>query len=179
MKRMYYLTGSLDSTEEISNDIHRAGITDWNFHVISKDEAGLYRRHIHGANLFHKHDVIRNAEHGALVSLVLATFATIYTIAVEPFGPDTTGFIYVAIFGFITLFGAWLGGLTGLARENQSIAQFHGDIDAGQYLILIDVRAGQESAIKELMAGRHPEARLARVGSSIVNPFQALWGTPV
>jgi hypothetical protein len=177
MKRLYYLTGSLDSAEAISNDIHQAGITDWNFHVVSKDEAGLYRRHIHGANLFHKQDVIRNAERGGMIGLVLAIFATIYTVAVDPFGPDTAGFIYVAIFGFITLFGAWLGGLTGLAKENQSIAQFHDAIDAGQCLILVDVRAGRADAIKALMSGKHPEARLVQEGSSIVNPFRAIFGT--
>ena len=177
MKRLYYLTNNLDSTEGISNDIHQAGITDWNFHVISKDDAGLYRRHIHGANLFHKQDVICYAELGALIGLVLATFLTIYTATVEPFGPETSGFMYVMIFGFISLFCTWLGGMTGLARENQAISQFHNDIDKGSFLILIDVRIKREGDIKALMAAKHPEAKLVREGSNLANPLRVLWNS--
>lgn len=172
MKRMYYLTSNLDSTVRISNDIHTAGITDWHFHVISKDEAGLYRRHVHGASLLQKQDVIRYGERGAIAGFILALLATGYAMATEVFGSEVTGFIYVAMFGFITLFGAWLGGLIGLATENQAIAQFHGAIDRGDYLILIDVRRGQEDSIARLMAEKHPEARLMRIGSNIITPFQ-------
>lgn len=175
MKRLYYLTDNLDSTEAISNDIHQAGITDWNFHVISKDEAGLYRRHIHGANLFHKQDVVCHAEFGALIGVVLAFFATLYAREMEVFGPETSGFMYLVIFGFIAMFGTWIGGLAGLARENQAIAKFHDAIDAGQNLILVDVLRRREQDIKTLMAARHPEARLVQEGSNLVNPLRILW----
>jgi len=178
MKRMYYLTGNLDSTERISNDMHRAGITDWHFHVFSKDEAGLYRRHIHAANLIQKHDIIRSGERGALIGFVVALFATGYVIATEPFGPNASGLVYVAIFGFITLFGAWVGGLSGLATENHAIAQYRDEIDAGKYLILIDVRRDQEESVRALMAEKHPEAQLMRVGSTLVNPFRLAKTTP-
>ncbi|MGX2040197.1 hypothetical protein ACWJKU_08690 [Methylocaldum sp. MU1018] len=171
MKRMYYLTSNLDSTERISNDMHQAGISDWHFHVISKDEAGLYRRHIHAANLIHKHDVIRSGERGAAIGFLIALLATGYVVATEPFGANTSGLTYAAIFGFITLFGAWVGGLRGLATENHAIAQYHDDIDAGKYLIMIDVRRNQEESVRTLMAEKHPEARLVRVGSTLVNPF--------
>lgn len=171
MRRLYFLTGNLDSTEQISNDIHRAGITDWHFHVISKDEAGLYRRKIHGANLILKHDVIRFAERGAMAGFVIGLVVTGFVMGAQPFGPGISGLAYAAIFAVVTLFGTWVGGLTGLATENQAIARFHSDIDAGQYLILIDVRKEQENAIRELMATQHSEARLVRVGSTFANPF--------
>jgi hypothetical protein len=178
MKRMYYLTGNLDSTEQISTDIHRAGITDWHFHVISRDEAGLYRRHIHGANLLLKHDIIRMGERGAMIGFAVALLVLIYVLTTDRFGPDTSGLLYVAIFGFITLFGAWVGGLIGLATENQSVARFHDDIDAGKFLILIDIRPDQEAVVRQLMAHRHPEAELVQVGSTVENPFASAGGAP-
>ena len=52
MKRLYYLTDTLDSVSKISTNLHQDGITDWNIHVLSKDEAGLYHRHVHSAHLF-------------------------------------------------------------------------------------------------------------------------------
>jgi hypothetical protein len=171
MKRMYYLTGNLDSTEQISNDIHSAGISDWHFHVISRDEAGLYRRHVHGANLFQKQDVLRYGERGGMAGFIAALLVTLYIGTAEPFGPNTSGLVYIAVFGFITLFGAWVGGLAGLATENKAIARFHDAIAAGQYLILIDVPKEKEGMVRELMEARHPEARLMQVGSTLINPF--------
>jgi hypothetical protein len=180
MKRMYYLTGNLDSTEQISNDIHAAGITDWHFHVISKDEAGLYRRRIHGAHLFQKNEAICYGERGALIGFGVALLLAIgFTMARVPFGAGASGLVYVALFGFITLFGAWVGGLMGLATENRAIARFRDDIDTGNYLILIDVRPDREEAISQLMATKHPEARLMQVaGSTLVTPFEIVRSTP-
>ncbi|CAI8736424.1 hypothetical protein [Methylocaldum szegediense] len=178
MKRLYYLTGNLDSTEQISNDMHQAGITDWHFHVVSKDEAGLYRRNIHAANLIQKHDVIRSGERGAMIGGVVGLLLTAFLMATEPFGPDVSGFVYVAAFGCVTLFGAWVGGLAGLATENHAIAQFHDDIHAGKYLIMIDVRRNQEERVRSLMAEKHPEAKLMRVGSTFVNPFEFVKAKP-
>lgn len=176
MKRLYYLTGNLDSTEGISNDIHAAGITDWHFHVISKDEAGLYRRHIHGATLFQKNEAIRYGERGALAGLALAVLLTMILMVDDSSGLGGLG--YLAVFGFITLFGAWVGGLLGLSTENRAIARFHDELEAGHDLILVDVRREQEEAIRRVMAEQHPEARLVEVGSTLVIPFDIPRGTP-
>lgn len=172
MRRMYYLTHDLDSTEQISNDLHQEGISDWNFHVLSKDEAGLYRRHIHSANYPQRLDIIRNAERGAILGLIGALFTTGYVIIAEPFGANQSGLVYVAIFGFVTLFGAWAGGLAGIARENQKIAQYHDEIEAGKFLIMIDVPAGDQGRVQAVMAQKHPEAQLQRIGSTLINPFK-------
>ncbi|WP_156497956.1 hypothetical protein [Oleiphilus sp. HI0043] len=42
MKRLYYLSPSIDSVDQVSKDLHEHGITDWNFHIISTNEEGLY-----------------------------------------------------------------------------------------------------------------------------------------
>jgi hypothetical protein len=172
MRRLYYLTDDIDSTERISNDLHAEGITDWHFHVLSKDEAGLYKRHIHSANYIHKLDIVRNAERGAIIGFVVSLLTTAWVVAEEPFGREMTGLVYVAIFGFITLFGAWMGGMIGLARENQKIAQFHDEIEAGKYLIMIDVKPGEEARLQASMARLHPEAQFKRVGSTHINPLK-------
>jgi hypothetical protein len=172
MQRLYYLTGNLDSTEQISIDLHAEGISDWHFHVWSKDEAGLYKRHIHSANFIQKLDVVRYAERGAFIGFLCALLATAYVILTDPFGPDISGLVYVTIFGFITLFGAWVGGLTGLAKENQKVAAYHDDIEAGKYLIMIDARRSEEAKVRQLMAAKHPEAVYLRTGSTFVNPFK-------
>ena len=172
MRRMYYLTDNIDSCEQISADLHHAGITDWNFHVLGKDEAGLHKRHIHSANYVHKLDIVRDAERGGLLGLVAASFVTLYLNSADTFAGHTSGLMYVAIFGFVTLFGVWAGGMVGLATENQKIAQFHDDIEAGRFLIMIDVKKEDEERLKNLMASAHPEASFKRTGSTFINPFK-------
>ncbi len=171
MKRMYYLTDSLDSTEQISVDMRQQGIANWRFHVLSKDEAGLYERRIHSANDFQQLDIIRFGERGAVVGFIFAILVTIFVLNFKPFGPNPGALIYLAIFGFITMFGAWVGGLAGIASENHKIALYRNELEAGKYLIMIDVRKGQEERVKALMEQQHPEAKLMRVDSTFTNPF--------
>jgi hypothetical protein len=72
------------------------------------------------------------------------------------------------------LFGAWEGGLTGIATENKKLAKFHGDIEAGRCLILIYARLEQEAAVRQMMRARHPEAELAAIDRHFINPFSAV-----
>jgi len=152
MKRIYYLTDTIDSTEQISKDLHSAGISDWNFHVLSKDEAGLYKRHIHSASYFQRLDIIRNAERGAMLGLLCGIYGMIYINTSQPFGPDPSFMAYVTVVGVLTLFGAWTGGLAGLGLENQKISRYHDDLEAGKYLVMIDVKAGEEDRIHDVMS---------------------------
>jgi hypothetical protein len=59
MRRLFYLVSSIDSAKEISEDLHKNGVTDWRFHVLSKDEAGLYTHNLHSASVSDRTDVVR------------------------------------------------------------------------------------------------------------------------
>lgn len=173
MRRLYYLTRSLDSTESISRDLHEEGISNWRFHVVSKDEAGLYKRHIHSANYLQKLDIIRSAEVGALIGFGfgLAMSAALMTTAM--FGSDLSWMVYAGVVAVFALFGSWVGGIWGLGHENYKIRQFHDALEAGRYLIMIDVHRDEKNELKALMARRHPEAQLMGVDSTWVNPMDS------
>jgi len=172
MKRMYYLTDTIDSTEQIARDLHDAGISDWNFHVLSKDEAGLHKRHIHAANYIQKLDIVRNLERGALVGLLCGLVGMFYLNSAQPFGPNPSAMAYFTVLLTLTLFGAWTGGMAGLGVENQKIARYHDALEAGKYLLLIDVKAEEEGRVRALMGRKHPEAQFQRTGSTFINPFK-------
>jgi hypothetical protein len=72
------------------------------------------------------------------------------------------------------LFGAWEGGLTGIASENKKLARFHDDLEAGRCLILIYAPQEQEASVVRLMRVRHPEAPLAAIDPHFINPFSAV-----
>lgn len=174
MKCIYYLSPSLKSTHEISDDLHEIGVDDWFLHIHSKDESGIVKEHLHSSNYLETLDIIRDGLIGAGAGFVASLALAALTAAVQPFGPDMPILGYLAIIFVVTCFGAWVGGLTGIASENKKIATFHDEIQAGKYLILIYAKRDQEDKIKEMMGRKHPEAVLAAVDPHFLNPFADL-----
>ncbi|MBM4195812.1 MAG: hypothetical protein FJ197_01755 [Gammaproteobacteria bacterium] len=168
---LYYLAPSLESTQRITDDLHAAGVQDFFLHVISRDESGLRTRHIHSSNYLETRDIIRDGFIGAALGLALGLVLVIAAMYFEPFGPGVPPFIFALIVGVITLFGAWEGGLAGIASENKKLAKFHHDLEAGRFLILIYARKAQGPAVRGMMRAKHPEAELAAADRHFINPF--------
>jgi hypothetical protein len=173
MKCLYYLAPTLASTHDVSDDLHEVGIEDFYLHVITRDESGLKQQHIHSSNYLETLDVIRDGFIGAALGFVFGLIGIALLMYFEPFGAhvQVPTFVYVILVGVATLFGAWEGGLTGIANENKKLARFHDDIEAGKYLILVYVRKQREEAVRKMMSERHPDAELVAVDSHFINPF--------
>lgn len=174
MKCIYYLSPTLKSTKEISDDLHAIGVNDWFLHVVSKDEGGLARARLHSSNYLETLDLVRGGLIGAAVGFVTGLLLAWLTMATELFGPDVPLLAYLAMVVVLACFSAWVGGLVGIASENKKLAAFHDEIEQGKYLILIYAKKNQEDRIKEMMSTRHPEGQLAAVDPSFLNPFAAL-----
>ncbi|TQV89256.1 hypothetical protein [Aliikangiella coralliicola] len=172
MKRLYFLTKNIDSTESISHDIHAAGITDWDFHVLSKNDKGLYQRHIHSANMLQKTDFIHSAEIGVLKGTAIGLTVALVLSQIPIHDKQVPFEILIGIFLAGILFGAWHGGLFGAQNENFRLKPFHDKIEEGYYLIMIDVAKKQVDEIVELMKSKHPEARYCTKDSVMVSPFE-------
>ena len=174
MKCLYYLTPTLESTHQVSDDLHAIGVKDFLVHVISRDEAGLRQQHIHSSNYLETLDVVRDGIIGGVVGLVAGMVGVGLLLYFDPFGFEVPSFVYYALVGVATLFGTWEGGLVGIGSENKKLAKFHDDLVAGRFLILIYALKEQEQAIRKMMLSRHPESELAAVDRHFVNPFSAL-----
>lgn len=174
MKCVYYLSPTLKSTQQISDDLHEIGVDDWFLHVVSKDEYGLSKEKLHSSNYIETLDVIRNGLIGAALGFSAGILAALATAAIEPFGPDMHWFGYVGIVFVLSCFGAWVGGLVGIASENKKLANFSAEIESGKYLVLIYAKRHQEAKVQEMMSTKHSEATLAAVDPSFLNPFAQL-----
>lgn len=174
MKCLYYLTSTLDSTRQITKDLHQAGIDDWFIHVLSKDEAGLKKEKIHSSNYLEQLDIMRYGIIGAFAGLLVGISAAVAVNLTNLFGLELPDIAYYGIIGFFTMFGVWEGGLTGIATENKKIALFHDDLESGSYLILIYAKKVSENLVKKVMEKKHQEAELAAVDTSFYNPLIGL-----
>ncbi|MDX1451199.1 MAG: hypothetical protein R3183_01490 [Oleiphilaceae bacterium] len=167
MKRLYYLAPTIDSAEQISNDLHQHGVSDWRFHILSKDEAGLYTHHLHTANALQKTDMVRFMERGLMVGLSVGLLFALPAFYIEAFTVEA----WIAICVFCVLFGTWAGGIGGISQDNYKTRHFQEAIDAGNYLIMVDAKKKDQDLIKRLMAQHHPEAQLQGSSSTYTNPF--------
>ena len=171
MKCLYYTAPTLDSARRISDDLQAVGVRDFFLHVIARDEAGLEQRHIPAGNYLETLDLARDGLIGTALGLCAGLIGAALLKLFAPFGPDVPNTVYFATVAAATLFGAWEGGLTGIASENKKLAKFHDDLEAGRCLILIYARREQEAAVIRSMRVRHPEAQLAAVDRHFINPF--------
>jgi hypothetical protein len=171
MNCLYYLARTLESTHRISNDVRALGVNDSLLHVISKDEAGLQKQHIHSSNYLETLDLVRDGLIGAALGLIPGVIGVGLLRYFQPFGPSVPRVVYFATVAVAILFGAWEGGLWGIATENRKLARFHDDIARGWYLILIYTPKDQEAAVREVMRARHREAEFAAIDPHFINPF--------
>jgi len=174
MRRFYYLADRLLSAKSVSDDLHAIGISDWNFHVLSKDESGLLSHHIHSATPLEERDIIHSGERGALLGFGLGFLLITGLKFLSPVGQymDFTTFIGLVV--LVTCFGAWVGGMVGISHDNYKIVRFHDDIEAGKYLIMVDVSKEQAHKMIDLMAKKHSDAIPVGTGSPYSNPLDGL-----
>ena len=170
MKRLYYLTDSIDVAHQISDRLHEQGITDWNFHVLGQDKAQIVRHHLHSTTPLQELDVIRSGERGVLIGFTIGVLLTCYIALFTSFGGELSWLTQVAAVVLFSFFGAWVGGLVGVSNENYKICRFHRDIENGNYLLLVDVKRPQRGIVEEVIS-QFPSVRKAGEDSTFINPF--------
>src|SRR5262249_42017825 len=157
----YYPAPTLESARRISEDLRAAGVRDSLMHVISKDAAGVAKLRIPAANYLETLDLVRDGLIGSAIGFGAGLVGVGLLKSLEPFGPNVPSIVYLATLVAATMFGAWEGGLTGIASQNSKLAGFQDDLQAGHCLILVYALQEQEARVVQMMRTRHPEAQLA------------------
>lgn len=172
MRRLFYVADDLETTRAVSDAVHEEGIRDHDFHVVSRDEAGLFRHRIHSAMTYHQLDVIHTGERWALAGVGVGLAAVLLLKLATPwdFSPDAIASAALVAFG--GLFGAWQGGMVGLTRENYKLAPYHHELEAGRHVIMIDVPREREHDVRDLLRVRFPQVQAAGADTTLINPFE-------
>ena len=172
MRRLYFLVDDVEMTEQVSDTLHRAGITDWNFHAIARDSAGLYRHHIHTATPYQQRDLVHTGARWAVTATITGLLVSATLKSFQPL-PISIDWLMVALFALICgCFGAWVGGMVGLSRENYKLAPFHEHLVAGKTLVLVDVPKAQLAETSRFMRERFPDVEYLGVDSTFINPLE-------
>ena len=175
MRRLYYVVGNIDDTEAVTRAMHEEGVSDWHLHVLAKDEAGLYTHKIHSANPIQQLDFIHTATRYAFLGLLGGTVIGLLLFGLGRVGAlgFELGGLHIVLLSLLGVcFGGWLGGMIGLSRENYKVEKFHGEIESGKYLVMVDVNRELRPQVKEMMNFRFPHIPYRGGSSTFINPFE-------
>ena len=170
MKRFYYLSKDIECVKAISDDLHQGGVTDWNFHVVAKDAASLYAHNLHGSGPLQCTDFTHWALRGALFGLTVSvcSISLLSWQSNYPDGPMLAGAI------LLTMFSTWVGGLIGFSHVHYKIARYYGRLEAGEYLMIVDIPIRNAQWVEELIELHHRgEAQKVDESSRFDNPFES------
>jgi len=167
VKRIYYLLDDIGDADSISTMLHKSGIADWQFHVLAKDEDGLYKHHLHRANFLQKKDLVHSGQRGVLVGGVAGLYLSLFIV---PWSLSSTPLFASILIALVTV-GVVSGGILGSFHENHKIARFHDDIEQGQLLIMLDIRKHQLELVTSLIKLHYPELKPVGNGSMFSKTF--------
>lgn len=169
MKRLFYVTNHLDDAEEISDQVHQAGIDDHHFYVISRDNKGLKQHHLHGSSNLKKTRIIAATDRAGLLVLIFAVITVglfLFTDLIKELSTASgivIGLLAVALLLFVIKY-------TGKSFDNYFIDMFEQRTKDGEVVIIIDVARDQAHRVETIMDS-HPKAHFIADSTN--------WGSPL
>lgn len=173
MRRLYYLADDLRLCELIERTLAETGIRNWNFHVVSRDEIGLYQHRLHAATVYQRLDLVHTGERWGLAGAAGGLVVGLLLWLAQPLPGIVDGAVVLLATLAGGLLGAWRGALLGLSRDSYKLARFRGELDAGRHLIMVDVSDGNRARVRELMSVRFPSVEFRGRDTTLISPFAA------
>lgn len=171
MRRLYYLAEDLHTCIAVENALRESRLRDGSFHVVSRDEIGLYQHQISAATAYQRLDVVHAGERWALAGGGLGLLLGMVGLGLSPPGwaVDVTTVLLLCLVG--GLFGAWRGALLGLSRDSYKIARFAGDLEAGRHLLMVDVDDRNRAQVRAMLSVRFPSVQFCGRDTTLIAPF--------
>lgn len=171
MRRLYYLANDLHTCAMVEHCLRDNGLRDGNFHVVSRDEIGLYQHQIRAATAYQRLDMVHAGERWALAGGGIGLLLGMLALALATPAWSVDGFTVFLLCLVGALFGAWRGALVGLSRDSYKIARFADELEAGRHLLMIDVDDGNRSRVRAMLSVRFPSVEFCGRDTTLISPF--------
>lgn len=169
MKRLFYSTNNLDDAELISDEVHKQGVDDKHFFVLSRDDKGILSHKLHGAHGLENTEILASKKRvGVFAILVFALVAVIGLMAID---------ITVKNLLLLALVCA-IAGAIAVVVSSMACASFDAyfkgvfdeHLDNGEAIVIIDVTHDQSSKVVEQLK-THPAATFIAESSNLDSPI--------
>lgn len=158
MRRIYFLAPDIAVTKCIVDDLILARIDEKHIHVIAKRNTPL--EDLPEATLLQKSDFVPAVEQGLAVGGSTGMLAGLIAIMLPPASTVIAGGILLATTVVGAGIGAWVSGMVGMSIGNRRTKEFEDAIEAGKFLILVDVPASRLEEIEERIKQHIPQAEI-------------------
>jgi len=156
MQRLYFVIPNIESCRKIVNELLLARVEERYMHVVDKDDH--VPSDLPQANLLQKSDFVPAVERGITIGGGTGLFAAILAYSFQSAGLEIGGFAILAICLAGGGIGAWISGMIGVDVPNSQLEPFTPAINAGNLLLIVDVKKNRVKEIEEMIKNMHPEA---------------------
>lgn len=156
MQRLYFVIPTVESCRAIANELLLARIEEKHMHFLNKDDHVPHD--LPQANLLQKSDFVPAVERGLTIGGGTGLFAGLLAFSFQTAGLEVGGFAILSICLAGGGIGAWISGMIGVDVPNTQLKPFIPAINAGNYLLIVDVKNQRAHEIEELITKMHPEA---------------------
>ncbi len=158
MRRIYFMVPDIAITKKIVNELLMARIEERRIHVIAK--RGTPLENLPEANLLQKSDFIPAVEQGLAIGGSTGILAGLVAVALPPASTVIAGGVLLAATLAGASVGAWVSGMVGMTVGNRRIKQFEEAIEAGQFLVLVDVSSERVDEIERCVKQHLPKVEI-------------------
>jgi len=155
-RRLYFLLPTVASARQTVEDLLLARVDDRHIHALARRGTDL--GDLHEANALQKSDVVHGAGLGLAIGGVGGLLVGLFAVLAPPEGIELRLVTVLVTTLAMAVLGAWIASLVGASVPNSRLLQFEPAIEAGNILLMVDVRPSRIAKIRELVQRRHPEA---------------------
>ena len=156
MRRLYFLMPDITLTHSLVNELLLSHVEEHHIHVIAKE--GTPMEELPEASLIQKSDFIPAIERGIALGAVTGVMTGLVAMTFPPAGLVIGGGALFAVAAAGAGVGGWLSTMVGVSVPSTRLKKFEDAIEAGEFLVLVDVKRDRVEEIAELVRKHHPEA---------------------
>jgi hypothetical protein len=155
-RRLYFMLPDVKSARSMLDEMLLARIHVERIHFLAR--RGTLPDDLPEANVLQKTDMVHGAQLGVVIGSVAGIVGGLLAVVFPPEGVSVQ-LVAVLIGGIVgALLGSWISSMAATAVPNTKLAAFHGEIERGGVLMMVDVPMRRAGEISQRVTHRHPEA---------------------
>ena len=171
MKRLFYSTNDLDDAELISDEVHKQGVDDEHFFVLSRDDKGILSHHLHGGNSFENTKLLTSRSRAGLFAFCV--LALILVIGLGVMEITIQNLLWLALVSGVAFIATKvLAAIVCDSYDAYFKSVFDRHLDNGEVIVIIDVTHDQSPKIISQLK-EHPAVSFIAESSNMDSPIPA------
>jgi hypothetical protein len=165
LRRIYFLVPTVATAKAIVDELLLVRIDERHMHIVARE--GTPVEDLPEAKVAQSTDLVPALQRGVAAGGVMGLLAGAVAVTFPPAGVVLGGGAVLGLTAFGAGFGAWMSSMVGVALPNSRIKQYQGAIDAGQLLLMVDVRRDRVEEVEKMVTRHHPDAELEGIDPNI------------